>query len=246
MTLQGARVLACVELMPFSSGLNRNIVQCLQDYDIPLYLSHTVTHISGRERLESVTVSQVDENRRPIPGTETVFECDTLLLSVGLIPENELSEGAGVVISPATSGAVVNDSSETSVPGIFACGNVLHVHDLVDYVSEESFRAGREAARLIRFGREEGPTLRVEDGEGVRGTVPQLIRANPKEPVTLMFRPSAVFRNAAAVVCRGDTELARKKAMIFTPGEMATCVLPPERLAGLDGSVPLTVRIEKA
>ncbi len=245
MTLQGAKVLACVEIMPYSSGLNRNIVQCLEDYDIPLYLSHTVTDIQGRERLESVTVSEVDENRRPIPGTETVFECDTLLLSVGLIPENELSEGAGVRISPATSGAVVNDAFETSVPGIFACGNVLHVHDLVDHVSNESFRAGHAAAAFLRAPKAEKPFLRVEDGEGVRGTVPQLIRTDPQESVTLMFRPSAVFRNASAVVSCGDRELLRRKAMIFTPGEMAAFDLKPESLAGLDGSLPITVRIEK-
>jgi len=245
MTLQGAKVLACVEIMPFSSGLNRNIVQCLQDYDIPLYLSHTVTDIQGRERLESVTVSKVDERRRPIPGTEMVFECDTLLLSVGLIPENELSEGAGVVISPATSGAVVTDSFETSVPGIFACGNVLHVHDLVDHVSNESFRAGHAAASYVRSEKKPGLMLKVEDGAGVRGVVPQLIRLAPQEPVTLMFRPSGVFRNASAVISCGDKELMRLKAMIFTPGEMAAYSLKPELFAGLDGSLPLTVRIEK-
>ena len=245
MTLQGAKVLACVEIMPFSSGLNRNIVQCLQDYDIPLYLSHTVTDIQGRERLESGTVSKVDERRRPIPGTEMVFECDTLLLSVGLIPENELSEGAGVVISPATSGAVVTDSFETSVPGIFACGNVLHVHDLVDHVSNESFRAGHAAASYVRSEKKPGLMLKVEDGAGVRGVVPQLIRLAPQEPVTLMFRPSGVFRNASAVISCGDKELMRRKAMIFTPGEMAAYSLKPELFAGLDGSLPLTVRIEK-
>ena len=246
MTLQGAKVLACVEIMPFSSGLNRNIVQCLNDYGIPLYLSHTVTHISGRERLESVTVSRVDERRLPIPGTEMVFECDTLLLSVGLIPENELSEGAGVRLTPATSGAVVSDSFETSVPGIFACGNVLHVHDLVDYVSDESFRAGRAAASLVLSGRKDGGTeLRVEDGEGVRGTVPQWIRLPAENPVNLMFRPSGVFRNASAVISCGDRELLRRKAMIFTPGEMASFTLKPEAFAGLDGSLPVTVRIEK-
>ena len=245
MTLQGAKVLACVEIMPYSSGLNRNIVQCLQDYDIPLYLSHTVVDIQGRERLESVTVAQVDERRRPIPGTEMVFECDTLLLSVGLIPENELSEGAGVQITPATSGAVVNDSFETSVPGIFACGNVLHVHDLVDFVSSESFRAGHAAAAFVRDGRKDGRLLRVEDGDGVRGTVPQLIQLPPKESVNLMFRPSGVFRNASVVISCGEKELYRRKAMIFTPGEMVSCALKPEAFAGLDGSTPVTVRIEK-
>lgn len=245
MTLQGAKVLACVEIMPFSSGLNRNIVQCLDDYGIPLYLSHTVTDIRGRERLESVVVSRVDEYRSPIPGTEMVFECDTLLLSVGLIPENELSEGAGVRLSPATSGAVVTDSFETSVPGVFACGNVLHVHDLVDHVSDESFRAGRAAAAFVRSPAVPESFLSVEDGAGVRGTVPQLIRLNPEEPVTLMFRPSGVFRNASLVISCGDRELMRKKALIYTPGEMVSCTLKPEVFAGLDGSVPVAVRIEK-
>ncbi|MBQ9211981.1 MAG: FAD-dependent oxidoreductase [Clostridia bacterium] len=245
MTLQGAKVLACVEIMPFSSGLNRNIVQCLNDYDIPLYLSHTVTDIQGKERLESVTVSQVDAQRRPIPGTEMVFECDTLLLSVGLIPENELSEGAGVQISPATSGAVVTDTFETSVPGVFACGNVLHVHDLVDHVSNESFRAGHAAARFVRASQEDKAFLRVEDGEGVRGTVPQMIQLHPQEAVTLMFRPSGVFRNASAVISCGGKELLRRKAMIFTPGEMAAYTLKPEAFDGLDGSEPVVVRIEK-
>ena len=245
MTLQGAKVLACVEIMPFSSGLNRNIVQCLQDYDIPLFLSHTVTEIRGRERLESVTVSRVDERRRPIPGTERVFDCDTLLLSVGLIPENELSEGAGVALSPATSGAVVSDTFETSVPGIFACGNVLHVHDLVDHVSNESFRAGHAAAAFVRADRKEERFLSVVDGAGVRGCVPQKIHLAPSSPVTLMFRPSAVFRNAAAVVSCGEKELLRRKAMIFTPGEMVALDLKPELFAKLDGSEPITVRIEE-
>ena len=243
MTLQGAKVLACVEIMPYSSGLNRNIVQCLQDYDIPLYLSHTVTDIRGRERLESVTVSQVDEHRRPVPGTERVFDCDTLLLSVGLIPENELSEGAGVLLSPATSGAVVSDTFETSVPGIFACGNVLHVHDLVDHVSNESFRAGHAAAAFLRAGRKARKVVSVVDGVGVRGCVPQKIHLPPVSPVTLMFRPSGVFRNASAVISCGDRELLRRKALIFTPGEMAAFDLNPELFEGLDGSEPITVRI---
>lgn len=244
MTLQGAKVLACVELMPYSSGLNRNIVQCLQDYDIPLYLSHTVTDIRGRERLEGVTVSEVDEKRNPIPGTEIEFDCDTLLLSCGLIPENELSLGAGVEISPATSGAVVNESFETSVPGIFACGNVLHVHDLVDHVSNESFKAGAAAAAYVRNETRRGSVIAVRDGDGVRGTVPQQIRSDTDQPVDLMFRPSAVFRNSSVVVKSGAQELIRKKAMIFTPGEMALVTLRPEMLKNI-GSDSITVRIER-
>ena len=242
MTLQGAKVLACVELMPFSSGLNRNIVQCLQDYDIPLYLSHTVIGIEGKERLSGVTVAEVGPDRRPIPGTEIHFDCDTLLLSVGLIPENELTRGAGVELSGVTSGAVVNDQLETSVQGIYACGNVLHVHDLVDFVSEESFKAGHAAAKAILHGAEKSDTIRVLDGDGVRGTVPQMIRRGSGDEVRLMFRPAGVYRNASCVVMCGDTEIARKRAMIFTPGEMAVVALPGEKVRQLTGDI--TVRME--
>ena len=246
MTLQGAKVLACVELMPYSSGLNRNIVQCLNDYDIPLYLSHTVTDIQGRERLSGVTVSKVDENRRLIPGTEIHFDCDTLLLSVGLIPENELSALAGVELSPLTSGATVDDQLQTSVPGIFACGNVLHVHDLVDHVSRESFKAGHAAAAYARGEKNTAPTARVLDGEGVRGVVPQRIRLHGDESreVELMFRPSGVFKNASAVVRSGEKEIARKRAPIFTPGEMAVIPLKGEVVAALDGA-DITVSMER-
>lgn len=244
MTLQGAKVLACVELMPYSSGLNRNIVQCLNDYNIPLYLSHTVVDIKGRERLTGVTVARVDEHRQPIPGSEIEFDCDTLLLSVGLIPENELSEGASVKLSPVTSGAEVNDALATSVPGIFACGNVLHVHDLVDHVSNESFRAGRAAAAYARGELADMEEIPVRDGEGVRGVVPQRIRKGMSEGVDLMFRPTSVYRNAACVVTCGEREIARKRALIFTPGEMAVVSLKPETVKELDG--PVTVRIERS
>ena len=243
MTLQGAKVLACVEIMPYSSGLNRNIVQCLEDYGIPLYLSHTVTDIHGRERLTGVTVSRVDENRKPVPGSEIRFDCDTLLLSCGLIPENELSQGAGVELSPLTSGPVVSETLETSVPGIFACGNVLHVHDLVDHVSAESFRAGRAAASFVRASAPPAPAYTVKDGPGVRGTVPQKISARPAEDVPLMFRPADVYRNAAAVVECGGQEILRKKAMIYTPGEMAVLTLKKEDFENLSDKV-ITVRME--
>ncbi|MBE5768989.1 MAG: FAD-binding protein [Clostridiales bacterium] len=243
MTLQGAKVLACVELMPFSSGLNRNIVQCLNDYDIPLYLSHTVVDIQGKERLTGVTVAKVDENRQPIPGSEIQFDCDTLLLSVGLIPENELSEGAGVKMSPLTSGAEVDDTLQTNIPGIFACGNVLHVHDLVDHVSNESFKAGHAAAAYARGEATEGDTISVVDGDGVRGTVPQRIRKGVNTSVDLMFRPSGVFRKATCIVKCGGVEIARKKAPIFTPGEMAVVTLKPEVVASLNDTV--TVEIER-
>ena len=241
MTLQGAKVLACVELMPFSSGLNRNIVQCLNDYNIPLYLSHTVIDIEGKERLTGVTVAKVDENRRPIPGTEIHFDCDTLLLSVGLIPENELTQGAGVKISPLTSGAEVDDTLQTSIPGIFACGNVLHVHDLVDNVSAESQKAGRAAAAYAKGELSACETVCVLDGNGVRGTVPQRIRKGAAEGVDLMFRPAGVVRNAACVVCCGDREIARKKAMIFTPGEMATVKLSADVVASIDGDITVSI-----
>ena len=246
MTLQGAKVLACVELMPFSSGLNRNIVQCLNDYDIPLYLSHTVIDIQGKERLTGVTVAEVDERRQPIPGTEIHFDCDTLLLSVGLIPENELSIGAGVQLSPLTQGAVVDDQLQTSVPGIFACGNVLHVHDLVDFVSNESFKAGHAAAAYARGQLQDTPVAQVKDGDGVRGVVPQQIhlRGEDSQSVELMFRPSAVFKNATVVVRSGDKEIARKKAPIFAPGEMVELTLKPEVVAALDGS-DITVTMER-
>lgn len=246
MTLQGAKVLACVELMPYSSGLNRNIVQCLQDYDIPLYLSHTVVDIIGRERLEAVTVAQVDAQRRPIAGTEKRFECDTLLLSVGLIPENELSLGAGVALSPATNGAVVDNSLQTSVPGIFACGNVLHVHDLVDHVSEESFVAGRAASAYVQGNAWQGRPIPVKDGAGVRGIVPQNIIL-PDAPIdfsiSFMFRPDQVYRNQYVVVRADDQVLSCKKAIILTPGEMASVTLSPKLLEQCREAKVLSIEI---
>ena len=242
MTLQGAKVLACVELMPYSSGLNRNIVQCLEDYDIPLYLSHTVVDIHGKEKLTGVTVAQVDANRKIIPGTEMKFDCDTLLLSVGLIPENELSVGAGVSLSAVTSGAEVDDALQTNVPGIFACGNVLHVHDLVDHVSNESFKAGRSAAQFAKGEFAVGETVAVLDGQGVRGVVPQRIGVGEGKAVELMFRPASVYRNSVCLVKCGDTVIAKKKAPIFTPGEMVVVKLPEDVVAGLSGD--LTVSVE--
>ena len=249
MTLQGAKVLACVELMPYSSGLNRNIVQCLQDYGIPLYLSHTVVDIHGRERLVGVTVAKVDENRKPIPGTEMEFDCDTLLLSVGLIPENELSAGAGVELSPVTSGAVVTDSLETSVPGIFACGNVLHVHDLVDHVSSESFRAGEAAARYARGLRRTGKEIAVRDGRGVRGTVPQKILLDGENgEVSLMFRPDRVYRDHYLTVYADGKAVSSVKKMILTPGEMAVQPLNEKLLAACADATEITLAVteEKA
>jgi len=246
MTLEGAQVLACVELMPFSSGLTRNVVQCLDDYDIPLLLSHTVIDIHGRERLEAVTIAQVDDQRRPLPGTEQRLACDTLLLSVGLIPENELSRAAGVGISAITCGPLVDESLQTSVPGIFACGNVLHVHDLVDHVTVESEAAGRQAARYAQEGQQaRGSDIRVRDGAGVRGLVPQTVcAARVTDGVPLMFRPSAVFKDAAAVVRIDGEEVLRKRSRIMTPGEMVRLVVPKDTLERHVGAAELTVEVE--
>ena len=246
MTLQGAKVLACVELMPYSSGLNRNIVQCLHDYDIPLLLSHTVIDIQGKERLTGVTVAEVDAKRQPIPGTEQHFDCDTLLLSVGLLPENELTRQADVEMSNLTSGAVVDDTLQTSKEGIFACGNVLHVHDLVDFVSAESFKAGKAAAEYVRGKKRVCTYVSVKDGDGVRGVVPQklLIPDGDAENVQIMFRPSGVYENAYIRVMDGEKELIKQKKRILTPGEMAELILKPEVVKGLSGA-DVTVSIVK-
>ena len=246
MTLQGAKVLACVELMPYSSGLNRNIVQCLHDYDIPLLLSHTVIDIQGKERLTGVTVAEVDAKRQPIPGTEQHFDCDTLLLSVGLLPENELTRQADVEMSNLTSGAVVDDTLQTSKEGIFACGNVLHVHDLVDFVSAESFKAGKAAAEYVQGKKRVGTYVSVKDGDGVRGVVPQklLIPDGDAENVQIMFRPSGVYENAYIRVMDGEKELIKQKKRILTPGEMAELILKPEVVKGLSGA-DVTVSIVK-
>lgn len=241
MTLEGAKVLACVELMPYSGGLTRNIVQCLNDFDIPLYLSHTVTDIRGRDRLEQVVVSQVDENRRPIAGTEMVFDCDTLLLSVGLLPENELSRQAGVAIDPRTNGPVVWENRETSIPGVFACGNVLHVHDLVDYVSAESEQAGKAAAAYLRGSRLTGAEIRLVNGNGVSYTVPQHFHRGAAA-LELFFRVRNTYHNAAVRVMDGQTQLARFRREHLAPGEMETLRLPKVLLDRIEGDT-LTVEI---
>lgn len=247
MTLQGAKVLACVELMPYSSGLNRNIVQCLQDFDIPLYLSHTVVDIHGKERLEGVTIAKVDENRRPIPGSEFRLDCDALLLSVGLIPENELSIGAGVELSPATSGAVVDDALQTSIEGVFACGNVLHVHDLVDFVSDESFLAGRAAADYVHGVERAGEEIGVIDGRGVRGCVPQKI-VLPKDmgsdySVSVMFRTDNVYRQQYITVFADDEPILSQKKVILTPGEMVVVKLDAAQLNKCRGKKSLRFEV---
>lgn len=240
MSLEGARVLACVELMPYSSGLTRNIVQCLQDYGIPLYLSHTVTGIRGHDRLEQVTVSRVDEQRMPIPGTEMVFECDTLLLSVGLIPENELTRQAGICMDTRTGGAVVYENMETSVPGIFACGNVVHVHDLVDYVSAESERAGAAAAAYVQAARRaDGAVLEVKNGTGVSYTVPQHVRAGAHR-AEVFFRVNRVLGASRIVVQdAAGVQIAQYRRERMAPGEMEHIMLPAALLQKAQGALTL-------
>ena len=237
MTLEGAKVLACVELMPYSGGLNRNIVQCLHDFNIPLYLSHTVTDIKGKERLEQVTVAKVDEARRPIPGTEMVFDCDTLLLSVGLIPENELTKEAGIEMDSRTNGAVVFENMETSLSGVFACGNVVHVHDLVDYVTMESQRAGKAAAEYGKTGEvPAGRVLELHNGNGVGYTVPQRIRVEQMaKTAEIFFRVRNIYRNVEIQITDGKTVLAHFAREHMAPGEMEKVVLPrvlAEKAAG--------------
>ena len=227
MTLEGAKVRVVAELQPYSGGLKRNIVQCLDDYGIPLKLSHTVTEIHGKERVTGVTISAVDENLKPVPGTEEFYSCDTLLLSVGLIPENELSTGAGVALSRVTNGPVVNESLETNVPGIFACGNVLHVHDLVDYVSEEAAAAGRAAAVYLQQGEQrEDKAIHINASGGVRYTVPSVIRpAHMPETLTVRFRVDNIYKNCFVSVYFGDTRVQHRKKTVLAPGEMEQIVL---------------------
>ena len=244
MTLEGAKVLACVELMPYSGGLTRNIVQCLEDYGIPLYLSHTITDIKGHERVEQVTVSQVGPDRRPIPGTEMVFDCDTVLLSVGLIPENELTRQAGIAMDRRTSGAVVFENMETGVPGIFACGNVVHVHDLVDYVSAESERAGAAAAAWVQGKHAAGEALELKNGDGVSYTVPQHLRLDALEkPAQVFFRVNRVTRDAQILATDADGKtIARFKREHMAPGEMEQVALPPQLLKLARGPLTLSIR----
>ena len=232
MTLEGAKVLACVEVMPYSGGLTRNIVQCLQDFDIPLYLSHTIVEIQGKKRVEKAIVAKVDENRRPIPGTEMEFDVDTILLSVGLIPENELTRNMGVTMNPVTSGPMVNDRLETGIEGVFACGNVLHVHDLVDYVSEEAALAGQNAARYIMSGEtKKGHTVTIKAENGVRYTVPQSIDIGAMaDRLTVRFRVADVYKGRSICVYYDGTCISRRKKKVLAPGEMEQVFLTKESL----------------
>lgn len=243
MTLEGAEVLACVELCPYSNGLNRNIVQCLNDYDIPLYLSHTITDIIGRERVEQVVISRVDENRRPIPGTEQTFDCDTVLLSVGLIPENELTRGAGIPMDRRTNGAIVYENMETMAPGIFACGNVVHVHDLVDFVSAESEKAGAAAARYALGEEISGRCIELKNGNAVNYTVPQHIRVEGVEKLCeVFFRVNNVYRDRIITVTdEAGNLLCRFPREHMAPGEMEKIALPRPLLEKAVGSVTVSV-----
>ena len=238
MTLEGARVRAVCELMPYSGGLNRNIVQCLQDFDIPLKLSHTVSKIHGKGRVKGVTVSRVDENLRPIEGESEYIPCDTLLLSCGLIPENELTKGAGIALDRITGGAVVNERRETALPGVFACGNVLHVHDLVDYVSEEAALAGSAAAAYVKGEEVANESCTLQATGGIRYTVPQRISRNAGE-VRVYFRVGRIMNNATITLRVGDRVLLQKKKRKMAPGEMECLVLPAEVVAALDDAAEL-------
>ncbi|MBE6819715.1 MAG: FAD-binding protein [Ruminococcaceae bacterium] len=230
MTLEGAEVKCVCELMPYSSGLTRNIVQCLDDFNIPLHLSCTVVGIHGKDRVEGVTIAKVDENRRPIPGTEEYIECDTLLLSVGLIPENELTRAVGINLDPVTSGAVVDEYRETSRKGVFACGNVLHVHDLVDYVTLESQTAGEGAARYVLGKTETAEYITTKGVNGVRYIVPQKVNIKNDGDVKLYFRVGQVYKNAKTVVKYNGEEIISKKRPRLAPGEMENVIIKNDML----------------
>lgn len=269
MTLEGAKVKVVAELMPYSGGLKRNIVQCLDDFGIPLKLSHTVVEIKGKERVEGITLAQVDSNNKPISGTEEFYSCDTLLLSVGLIPENELSRGMGIEMSPMTSGPIVNESLETNIDGVFACGNVLHVHDLVDFVSEEAKAAGRNAAEYVkRMEEAEAKAVNAKDSaevaaeaeavvleekvvelvptDGVRYTVPSTIRvANMAEELIVRFRVGAVYRNAFISVYFDEERVIHRKRLMMAPGEMEEVKLKKEQLEKYPELQKITFKIEE-
>lgn len=249
MTLEGAKVKVVSELMPYSGGLKRNIVQCLDDYGIPLKLSHTVVDIKGKERLEGVTLAEVDQKGKPIPGTEEFYSCDTLLLSVGLIPENEISGRMGVEMNPVTSGPKVNESLETNIEGVFACGNVLHVHDLVDFVSEEAASAGKNAAAYVREGDwlENEKEIVLNPVEGVRYTVPGTICVNRMdEKLTVRFRVGGVFKNCYVSAYFDEERVIHRKRPVVAPGEMEQIQLTKEMLLKYPDLKTITVKIEEA
>ena len=236
--------------MPYSGGLKRNIVQCLDDYGIPLKLSHTVVDIRGKERLEGITLAQVDGKGKPIPGTEEEYSCDTLLLSVGLIPENEISRGMGVDMNPVTSGPKVNESLETNIEGVFACGNVLHVHDLVDFVSEEAAIAGKNAAAYVKQGENRtsgAQEIVLNPVEGVRYTVPGTIDpARMDEELTVRFRVGGVYKNCYVSAYFGDERVIHRKRPVVAPGEMEELKLKKADLLKYPDLKTITIKIEEA
>lgn len=246
LTLEGAKVKVVAEVLPYPGGLKRNIVQCLEDYGIPLLLNHTVIDIKGKERVEGVVIAEVDENRKPKKGTEQYFDCDTLLLSVGLIPENELSKGAGIKLDPVTGGPVVNESMETNIEGIFACGNVVHVHDLVDYVTEESRKAGRNAAKYVKNELEtKGPIVATKPGSGIRYIVPQVIRMqNLVNSVDLFMRVDNIYENRKLVVKVDGVVAKEVKKKYLRPGEMERISIAANSIKPSDQSV-MTVEVVK-
>ncbi len=242
MTLEGAKVQAVCEIMPYSSGLTRNIVQCLDDFGIPLYLSHTITKIEGKDRVTGVEVSAVDKDKKPVPGTEIRFDCDTVLFSVGLIPENELSKEAGIELSPRTKGAVVDQTRETSVSGIFACGNVLQVHDLVDFVSEEAEIAGQAAAEYSKNGSSEKRFVLTREGAEVSYVLPQKIDLNKAEDVAIYFRVRSTVAKAAVIMKSGEQVIAEFKKPIVVPGEMQRVKLSASLFGDISGDITVEVK----
>ncbi|WP_295635508.1 NAD(P)/FAD-dependent oxidoreductase [uncultured Intestinimonas sp.] len=242
--IEGATVERVVEIMPYSSGLARNISQCLNDFDIPISYNSTVIQIKGKGRVQAVTVAQVDENRRPVPGTEFDIACDSLIISAGLIPENELTKSAGIQVSGTTKGAVVDDQLMTSLPGVFSCGNVLHVHDLVDHVSAEGTRAGANAARYLKEGTPSGgAAVPVEDGFGVNGAVPQFVHREGGEKVDFMFRPRGRYTNCKVCVDVDGKCVRQIPKMVLTPGEMCNLTLDRSLLSGAADKITLRVEV---
>ncbi len=244
MNLEGAKVHAVCEIMPYSSGLKRNIEQCLNDFDIPLYLSHTITKIEGKDRVSGVEISQVDENRQPIKGTEKHFDCDTVLFSVGLVPENELTKSANIPLSPFTRGAVVYQNRETLADGIFACGNVLQVHDLVDFVSEEAEIAGKCAVEYINSEKKEKKAVDVEKGNNLLYVLPQKIDVNCNDNVKLFFRVNKPLRDCVIKIKQGEEILLTKKKKVALPGEMETLLLKADFVKNLTQKITLSVEEE--
>lgn len=251
MTFEGAEVKVVAEVMPYSGGLKRNIVQCLDDYDIPLLLSHTVIDIEGKDRLTGVVIAEVGPDRKPIPGTEVHYDCDTLLLSCGLIPENELSKQADVAMNPVTNGPLVDESLETNIDGVFACGNVLHVHDLVDYVSEEAATAGKNAALYVKNNcgkdaQKSDKVVEIKAIDGVRYTVPSTIHVdNMADLLTVRFRVGGVFKNSYISVYLNDERVQHRRKQVMAPGEMEQVILKKKDLEAYEGLETITVKIEE-